>query len=520
MKKIKSLVMLMAAAILLLACSGDEPELSSDKTVTSFTFKASDNPGLETDIAGSFTDDAIQFSLPPGVAVTSLVPTIVLPSGISITPTSGVPMDFSDPVTYTVTAQDKTRKDYSVTVAVQPSSEKTITSFKFSKADNPTLQQDANATISGLEIVCTLPAGVSLNVLKPSIEFNGASISPGSGIAADFTTPVTYTVIAEDGTVQNYIVQVMQSSGPTVYVAGSIRKFGSFYGTLWKNGVETSLTNGVYNTFMTSLFVKDEVVHASGNMSIGNSVASSWRIENETQMPAPRLNETSNDGYANSIFVSESNDIYIAGHEFKNMAGFVAKVWKNGTMTQLTENFGAATGVSVSGNDVYVSGYEADEDIIYAKLWKNGVATILTPDDARAHAKCVFTSGPDVYVAIQSFNESDASIKVWKNGNVANVTTSGYADVHSIFVLGNDVYLAGFSIRDNQYNATLWVNGVPSFLSDNPGSEARSVYVHDGDVYVVGFEPQEDGTNTAVLWKNGVPAILSTNALANAIVVK
>jgi len=58
-------------------------------------------------------------------------------------------------------------------------------------------------------ISLTVPDGTDVTKLIPMITIsNKASISPNNNIAQDFTSPVTYTVTAEDGSKQNYIVTV------------------------------------------------------------------------------------------------------------------------------------------------------------------------------------------------------------------------------------------------------------------------------------------------------------------------
>ena len=61
-------------------------------------------------------------------------------------------------------------------------------------------------------IVLTVPNGTDVTALIPTIIMTGASISPVSGLAQDFTSPVTYTVTAEDSTTQAYIVTVTVSA--------------------------------------------------------------------------------------------------------------------------------------------------------------------------------------------------------------------------------------------------------------------------------------------------------------------
>ncbi|MEJ7827880.1 MAG: hypothetical protein WKF91_06790 [Segetibacter sp.] len=76
---------------------------------------------------------------------------------------------------------------------------------------------------------------------------------------------------------------------------------------------------------------------------------------------------------------SLSKDVYVAGGENTGTKG-VAKYWKNGVATSLTNgtNSAHAYSVYVSGTDVYVAGRESNGTKYVAKVWKNGVAPSLT----------------------------------------------------------------------------------------------------------------------------------------------
>jgi fibronectin type 3 domain-containing protein len=78
---------------------------------------------------------------------------------------------------------------------------KAITSFLFTDFS-------ADGTINGTNISVTVPNIVNLTMLTPTIVHNGKSISPASDVAQDFTSPIQYTVMAEDDTIQSYIVTV------------------------------------------------------------------------------------------------------------------------------------------------------------------------------------------------------------------------------------------------------------------------------------------------------------------------
>lgn len=86
--------------------------LSSAKDITSFIFKASDNPALNSkDVVAIIKNDTINIFPPVGISLASLVPTIVF-SGQSISPASNAPVNLVDPVYYVVTAQDGSTKTY------------------------------------------------------------------------------------------------------------------------------------------------------------------------------------------------------------------------------------------------------------------------------------------------------------------------------------------------------------------------------------------------------------------------
>ncbi len=217
----------------------------------------------------------------------------------------------------------------------------------------------------------------------------------------------------------------------------------------------------------------------------------------------------------NTVSLS-ARDVYVAGAK-KNATVFVAGYWKNGSFTSLGGGTYTSYGQSVyiSGNDVYVGGYENNASgKTVAKSWKNGMETSYSNGSYSASIKSVYVNGNDVYFA--GYDGSSAIsrfAKYWKNG-VGTVLGTRYSSASSVFVSGSDVFVAG-SENDNQSpaksQAKYWKNGVGVLLPGESTSNlfATSIYVVSEDVYVAGYEITSGGNNIPKYWKNGVPTNLS-----------
>lgn len=133
-------------------------------------------------------------------------------------------------------------------------------------------------------------------------------------------------------------------------------------------------------------------------------------------------------------------NVYIVGNSIPS-----AVFWKNGQQTQLDGPVPAyATGIFVSGTDVYISGWCDSSGKKIAKYWKNGIGHNLTDGTNQARANAAYFSGGNVYFAGFESNGTKNVATYWKNG-IAFYISDGINDAKatSIFVAGNDVYVAG-----------------------------------------------------------------------------
>jgi len=93
----------------------DDSIPSSGKAVKSFKFPSLGAVGIINE-----EEHTIQISTPFGTNVTILEPVVKISGGASISPASGEPQDFTNPVSYTVTAENGDTEIYDVTVSVRP----------------------------------------------------------------------------------------------------------------------------------------------------------------------------------------------------------------------------------------------------------------------------------------------------------------------------------------------------------------------------------------------------------------
>jgi hypothetical protein len=185
---------------------------SQGPIIDSFTLAGASGTITNTSsVAGTIT-----VTVPYATNLTSLTPTITLASGTSfVDPISaGAPKDFSSPVNYVVTDGAETRT-YAVTVSKEaPSTACNILTFTVPN-------QVGNTVIGTNTIAITVPystTDATLSALVPTYTVSPlvSTTTPNSGVANDFTSPVIYTIVAEDGTTQKqYTVTVSRAPAST-----------------------------------------------------------------------------------------------------------------------------------------------------------------------------------------------------------------------------------------------------------------------------------------------------------------
>jgi len=215
--------------------------------------------------------------------------------------------------------------------------------------------------------------------------------------------------------------------------------------------------------------------------------------------------------------------IYAAGWYTDASNNMIACYWKNGVKTDLTvvvpigTTETRATGIFVSGSDVYVAGYYKYSGVNYACYWKNGVKTDLTvsPTPDGATATSIYVSDSVVYVTGSYTNSTGSVACYWADDTINPVTETDLSvstalagvTATSIYVSGSVVYVAGSYTNSTGSVACYWtddtINPVTetdlSVLTAPAGVTATSIYVSGSYVYVADTYIN-GGVNYAAMW--------------------
>lgn len=177
----------------------------------SFSFE-----GLDPAVSGDINkmDYTVSLTVPYATDLSALVATFEISEGATakigdLVQESGVTAnDFSTALTYTLVSADESEtQDWVVAVSKEDAATgNDILSFRFESLD-PTV----NGMVSAADhtVSAEVPSGTDVSALVPTITVSSlATISPESGVAQDFSSPVSYTVTAEDGVSQVWTVTV------------------------------------------------------------------------------------------------------------------------------------------------------------------------------------------------------------------------------------------------------------------------------------------------------------------------
>ncbi|MBT1687092.1 DUF5018 domain-containing protein [Dawidia soli] len=291
----------------------------------------------------------------------------------------------------------------------QESSEKNITSFKF-----PGLTPVVTAAINADEktIAATVPAGTDVTALVPTIEVSkDASVSPASGIAQDFTAPVTYTVTAEDDSKQTYTVNITVEQEIMCYPSELPEVF--YYRTMY-------LTYNTDNTVASITYTEEGVdLHSRTEFEYTNGKHS-------------RIDYFHDDVLVRYITITYNTDAIIVTRYPQNN-GFEAdqyyiyyldgdRVTSYGRHSLKDGDSRTDSAVFTYTNDniTQVDGYSTGEEVVWSE-------TMEYDDKPNPYAQVGFTGWDYEYMNPYSLSKNNVTVFIYNDWEFENVTeTAAY----------------------------------------------------------------------------------------------
>jgi hypothetical protein len=264
-----------------------------------------------------------------------------------------------------------------------------------------------------------------------------------------------------------------------VYVAGfeGIAGSNNNVAVLWTDGVPTLLTDGSGIGFAGSVTVSGNDVYVGGSNTIFNSSTGvpTTAIEYWKNGVPVVLNSSPEGGGVNSIVI-DGTDVIAAGtigtttqtspNSFTTEP--VVTLWTNGVPSPITTGleFAQTTGMAVQNNHVYIAGSLCatfTPDCSGATLWMDGTAISLTPNYL-SEASGVALSGSNVYASVNVSNSTGNTAFLWSNGNLAPLSNDNQSAANCVVTDGSDIYVGGADTGGPGY----WKNGSLTYLLGTP----------------------------------------------------
>ncbi|MEA3285483.1 MAG: Synerg-CTERM sorting domain-containing protein [Synergistota bacterium] len=197
--------------------------------------------------------------------------------------------DFTNPVTYRVTAEDESVQNWLVTVNVAPAPRigKDITSYSIPGQVNSIIDSSAHT------VTVTMPSGTDVSSLVADFTLSGGASSEVGGVAQiskktanDFRNPVTYRVTAEDKSVQNWVVTVNVAPAPRIGKDITSYSLPGQVGSIIDSSAHTVTVTMPSGTDVSSL-VADFTLSDGASAEVGSLIQESGVTANDFTSPVP-----------------------------------------------------------------------------------------------------------------------------------------------------------------------------------------------------------------------------------------
>lgn len=197
--------------LLLLFCGGcSSPDIrESKKEVLKFEF-----PNLTYN--KTTTPQGYHFEFPIGTDLSSLTPHIIVTSTASIYPPSKLAQNFIQPITYTVSAEDRTTHRFTVSTSAKLSDENQLLFIKLVSIDKQTIEQEGN------NVIIYIPYETDLNIVSAELTVSDHAIvsrefGPGT---LEESQPMKFEITSSTGISTPYTLTIERSKWHCIYANG------------------------------------------------------------------------------------------------------------------------------------------------------------------------------------------------------------------------------------------------------------------------------------------------------------
>lgn len=207
-------------------------------------------------------------------------------------------------------------------------------------------------------------------------------------------------------------------------------------------------------------------------------------------------------GYVQFIYVSENNDIYMAGKIDNNVV-----VWKNGEILyEIANQYDETNSISsmyINGEDLYLGGYSLREYDWYFTpvVWKNGKK--LFSYDGSSYQQPAISAiqvyNKDMYVVCEDQKGIIPIATVWKNQQKLYELPCNRAS--TIYISANDIYVTGNTRSITNQSTHIFKN--EKMLYSIPDIGNAKSFFYENSIFTVGYDVRHnDKAPIAQIWKN------------------
>lgn len=241
MKNLKYSLIVVLNLLVVISCKKDK--LSDENFISSFSMQIGEN-NYEGIIDNK--SNSIQISdVPFNTNLESINTQISVSDRAEVNPASGTSQNFTQSVSYTVTAENGEKRTYTIIIKREPNDENYITKFSISVGSNIVEGSIDNKSNT---VKLNIPDKFDITSIKPDIEIStNATISPLKDQLQNFENEIEYEITSESGEKRTYSVLSTIESG--LNDENSILEFringGTFITNATINNYDDSITQRV-----------------------------------------------------------------------------------------------------------------------------------------------------------------------------------------------------------------------------------------------------------------------------------